>query len=90
MNKFWKKDKIIHLVVAMICAFILDIVLYMFIGDVADVITIVVMLAAIVIWENLPRRTFSVGDMIAGTLGLFLGLVLEKIFLIIGYYLIGK
>ena len=90
MNKFWQKDKITHFVVAMIVAFLLDIVLYVFIGNVADVITIVVMLAAIVAWEYLPKRTFSVGDMRAGTLGLVVGLILEKIILVIGYFIIGS
>ena len=50
----------------------------------------VVMLAAIIVWEYLPWRTFSVGDMIAGIFGLIAGLIIEKIILVIGYLIIGK
>lgn len=89
MKRFWQKDKIKHFVIAMVVAFLLDIILYMFIGNVADVITIVVVLAAIVVWERLPWRTFSVGDMIAGVFGLIAGLILEKVVLVIGYLIIG-
>ena len=76
---FWKPDKIKHLKIATAGAYVLNIILFILIGAIADGITIFVGLAAIIGWEFLPNRTFSVGDMEAGTLGIIAGMILAKI-----------
>ena len=84
---FWKPDKIKHLKIATVGAYVLNIILFILIGAIADAITILAGLAAIIGWEFLPKRTFSVGDMGAGTLGLIAGMILAKITLIIALVL---
>ena len=86
---FWKPDKITHLKIATAGAYVLNIILFILIGAIADGITIFVGLAASVGWEFRPSRTFSVGDLGADTLGLIAGMILAKITLIIGYLIIG-
>jgi len=88
-EKFWTKDKQLHFIVALVVTFILNVVLYEWLGDVADFIVILAMISGIIAWEYIPTRNFSVGDMRAGTLGLMAGLILTKIALIIGYLIIG-
>ena len=85
---FWQPDKIKHLKIATVGAYVLNIILFILIGAIADAITILAGLAAIIGWEFLPKRTFSVGDMGAGTLGLIAGMILAKMTLIIGYLII--
>lgn len=96
MKNFWQKDKKEHYYIALIASFILDFALTIIFSlynvkdiSLADLITIVLGLIAILACEFLPKRVFSVGDMIAGTLGLFTGLVLAKVVLVIGYWIIG-
>ena len=84
---FWQPDKIKHLKIANVGAYVLNIILFILIGVIADGITIFAGLAAIIGWEFLPKRTFSVGDMGAGTLGLIAGMILAKITLIIALVL---
>ena len=84
---FWKPDKIKHLKIATVGAYVLNIILFILIGAIADGITIFAGLAAIIGWEFLPKRTFSVGDMEAGTLGIIAGMILAKITLIIALVL---
>ena len=84
---FWQPDKIKHLKIATVGAYVLNIILFILIGAIADGITILAGLAAIIGWEFLPKRTFSVGDMGAGTLGLIAGMILAKITLIIALVL---
>ena len=84
---FWKPDKIKHLKITTVGAYVLNIILFILIGAIADGITILAGLAAIIGWEFLPKRTFSVGDMGAGTLGLIAGMILAKITLIIALVL---
>lgn len=96
MNNFWKKDKKEHFFVGMISAFICTFILHMVAlllnkenYGIADMITIVLGIIAVVAWELLRNRTFSVGDMKAGTLGILAGIISHKIVLIIGLNLIG-
>jgi VanZ family protein len=81
-----EKDKKLHFIVAFTITFILDIIgNLIFKTGIEDAIVSILMLIAIVLWEYLPNRNYSVNDMRFGILGLIFGMLLAKFMIFLFY-----
>ena len=77
-----ERDKKLHFFVAFFSTLVMDLILFYFLKTgVADLVTMICGISAIVAWEFIPGRHFEIKDIYFGFLGLVSGLVMQKIFL---------